>query len=185
MNAATSPWRDATRAASDAPVLRPMDVAQLDAVMAIEVAAYAFPWSRGNFVDSISAGHVARVLLGPAGEMLGYFVAMSGVDEMHLLNITVANELQGRGHARWMLDALVEQCRAQRADALWLEVREANAHARAIYRHLGFEVVGVRRRYYPAAFGRREDAVVMSLKIDPVTDVGGPAGIARAHDALE
>lgn len=187
MNAATSPWRDAKCATPDARVLRPMGAAQLDAVMAIEAAAYAFPWSRGNFVDSISAGHVARVLLGPGGEMLGYFVAMSGVDEMHLLNITVAHELQGRGHARWMLDALVGQCRAQHAGALWLEVREANAHARAIYRHLGFEVVGVRRRYYPAAFGRREDAVVMSLKVDLVTEVARPAGVAQAqgHDALE
>ena len=67
-----------------------MHAAHLDAVMAIEAGAYAFPWSRGNFVDSLAAGYDARVLYDEQGEILGYFVAMAGVDEMHLLNITVA-----------------------------------------------------------------------------------------------
>lgn len=185
MSAMLAPRSGNTRA--DAGVLRAMDAAHLDAVMAIEDAAYPFPWSRGNFADSLASGHVARVLLGPTGEMLGYFVAMAGVDEMHLLNITVARELQGRGHARRLLDELFGLCRARRAAMLWLEVREGNAHARAIYRHLGFDVVGVRRRYYPAAFGRREDAVVMSLNVDPALGVGGSTGVAgpEGRDALE
>ena len=187
MNALLTPRRDPDGARADPRVLRAMDAAQLDAVMAIEVAAYPFPWSRGNFADSLSSGHLARVLLAPGGEMLGYFVAMAGVDEMHLLNITVARELQGRGHARRLLDELFDLCHARRAGTLWLEVREGNAHARAIYRHLGFEVVGLRERYYPAAFGRREDAVVMSLKIDVATGAASRAGVAEAErrDALE
>ena len=58
--------------------------------------------------------------------------------------------------------------RGHRAGKLWLEVRQSNAAARAIYLRLGFVQVGVRKGYYPAALGRREDAVVMSLQIDPV-----------------
>ena len=154
-----------------APALAPMTVAQVDAVMAIEVAAYAFPWSRGNFIDSLAAGYPARVLRGPRGELLGYFVAMAGVDEMHLLNITVAPAVQGRGHARLLIDALTALCREQHARALWLEVRASNARARAMYERLGFTQVGVRKGYYPAPFGRREDAIVMSLKFD-ATDAG-------------
>jgi ribosomal-protein-alanine N-acetyltransferase len=153
-----------------------MTIAQLDAVMAIEVAAYAFPWSRGNFIDSLAAGYPAHVLQGAQGELLGYFVAMAGVDEMHLLNITVAPAAQGRGHARRMVDALVALCSVQRAQKLWLEVRASNARARAMYAHLGFTQVGTRKGYYPAPFGRREDAVVMSLRIDAVP--------AEANDAL-
>jgi len=152
--------------------LVPMTVAQLDAVVAIEVAAYAFPWSRGNFIDSLAAGYPARVLRDGRRQVIGYFIAMDGVDEMHLLNITVAPAEQGRGHGRRMLDALVDLCRARQACQLWLEVRESNARARALYLRYGFKHIGVRRGYYPA-HGGREDAAVMSLDL------------AEARDAVE
>lgn len=163
-------WKDPV------PTLRPMGVADVDAVMAVEVAAYAFPWSRGNFIDSLAAGYPARVLRVSGDAVLGYFVAMPGVGEMHLLNITVAPEVQGRGHARTLIDALTVLCHAHGARDLWLEVRAGNDRARAMYAHLGFTQVGVRKGYYPAPFARREDAVVMSLKFEP------PAG---DDDALE
>jgi len=143
--------------------LAPMTVARLDAVMAIETAAYEFPWTRGNFIDSLAAGYAARLLLDERGATLGYFVAMAGVDEMHLLNLTVAPAVQGRGHARVLFEALQQCSRQQGAATLWLEVRESNRAARSIYRHWGFGEVGLRKRYYPAAAGRREDGVVMSL----------------------
>ena len=143
-----------------------MNTADVDAVMAVEVAGYTFPWSRGNFIDSLAAGYPARVLPGAGGEVLGYFVAMLGAGEMHLLNITVAPAVQGRGHARTLIDALIQLCHEHRARDLWLEVRAGNDRARAMYAHLGFAQVGVRKGYYPAPLARREDAVVMSLKFD-------------------
>lgn len=150
--------------------LLPMTALNLDAVLAIEAAAYAFPWTRGNFVDSLASGYDARVLYAADGRVLGYYVAMAGVDEMHLLNITVAPARQHQGHARFMIDALAAVCRARGAHQLWLEVREGNARARAIYLRRGFEQVGVRRGYYPAPHGRREDAIVMSLVLQPRMD---------------
>jgi ribosomal-protein-alanine N-acetyltransferase len=48
---------------------------------------------------------------------------------------------------------------------LWLEVRASNERARRLYARRGFAEVGLRRGYYPAAQGRREDAVVMSLEV--------------------
>ena len=144
-----------------------------DAVMAVELTAYAFPWSRGNFIDSLAAGHTACTLHAEAGQLLGYFVAMAGVEEMHLLNLTVTPQAQSRGYARFMLQALSGVCGRQGARKLWLEVRETNARARNMYLRLGFTHVGVRKGYYPAANGKREDAVVMSLAIE------------GAHDALE
>jgi ribosomal-protein-alanine N-acetyltransferase len=150
----------------DAPPRRvPMTPARLDAVVAIEQAAYAFPWSRGNFIDSLAAGYLAEVLVDGAGEAIGYYVAMPGVDEMHLLNVTVLPALQGRGHGRAMLDALVTESRVRGLRSLWLEVRESNDRARELYVRYGFVQAGVRRAYYPAVLGR-EDAVVMSLSID-------------------
>ena len=151
---------------TDAYALHPMTTAQLDAVMTIEVSAYPFPWSRGNFIDSLAAGHPAWLLKDRTGGLLGYFVAMAGVEEVHLLNITVAPAAQRQGHARALMAALVEQARAGGARQLWLEVRLGNAVARAVYERLGFVQVGVRKGYYPAASGGREDAIVMSLLLE-------------------
>jgi len=145
-----------------APRLQPMRVQHLDAVATIEAAAYPFPWSRGNFVDSLAAGYWAEVLLDERAQVLGYYVAMPVVDELHLLNITVAPALHGQGHGRRLLDRVVQQARATQAVALWLEVRESNQRAREIYQRYGFVQVGRRPAYYPAP-GGREDALLMSL----------------------
>jgi ribosomal-protein-alanine N-acetyltransferase len=145
--------------------LRPMTVATLDDVLVLEAEVYPFPWTRGNFVDSLAAGYTAWTLRRAGADLIGYCVAMIGVDEMHLLNITVAPASRRRGHARRLLAGLVQVCRDRAANRLWLEVRESNGEARSTYRHLGFVEVGRRRGYYPAPEGRREDAVVMSLDI--------------------
>jgi ribosomal-protein-alanine N-acetyltransferase len=147
--------------------LRPMTVSDLDAVLAIENLAYAFPWSRGNFVDSLAAGYLAEVWSEPGAGIVGYFVALAGVDELHLLNLTVAPAWQGRGLAQRLLDVLEQRCHERSLATLWLEARESNARARALYRRRGFAEVGRRRGYYPAPFSRREDAIVMSARVLP------------------
>ena len=126
--------------------------------------AYEHPWTAGNFADSLRAGYEAQLLC--AGEdVLGYFVAMKGVDEVHLLNLTVAQPWQGQGWGRLMLDALATWARRQGAQWLWLEVRVGNVRAQKVYESSGFRRVGQRKAYYPAAGGLREDAIVMSLKL--------------------
>jgi ribosomal-protein-alanine N-acetyltransferase len=147
--------------------LRPMTLASLDGVVALENEVYPFPWTRGNFVDSLAAGYVAWTLNGAGGELLAYCVAMRGAGEMHLLNITVAPSARRQGHARRLLDALVDECRDLEAERLWLEVRLANVDAQRTYLRLGFVKVGVRKGYYPAPAGTREDAVVMSKIVEP------------------
>jgi [ribosomal protein S18]-alanine N-acetyltransferase len=142
----------------------PMTEALLGEVVALEQQVYDHPWTHGNFVDSLRAGYHARVLVA-GGELLGYYVAMKGVDEVHLLNITVAPTHQRQGWGRIMLDALAVWARAESAQWLWLEVRASNERAQRIYEQHGYQRVGDRRHYYPAGRGRREDAVVMSLKL--------------------
>jgi [ribosomal protein S18]-alanine N-acetyltransferase len=99
------------------------------------------------------------------GSLLGYFVAMKGVEEVHLLNLTVSPEHQRQGWGRVLLDALAIWSRGQGAQWLWLEVRVSNTRARNVYEQHGFRRVGHRKAYYPASGGVREDAVVMSLKL--------------------
>ena len=137
---------------------------QLNAVLAMELRAYAHPWSRGNFVDALNAGHQAQLLMAN-DELLGYFIAMKGVDEVHLLNITIASNHQGQGWAWVCLDALALWARGQGAQYLWLEVRVSNVRAMKVYAAHGYRRVGQRKDYYPAANGRREDAIVMSFAL--------------------
>ncbi len=141
----------------------PMSEARLDEVVAIERRAYGHPWTRGNFADSLRSGYQAQLLC--AGDtVLGYFVAMQGVDEVHLLNITVDPQHQGQGWGRVMLDALALWARGQKAQWLWLEVRMGNKRAQEVYLRYGYRRVGERRNYYPAEQGR-EDAIVMSYRL--------------------
>jgi ribosomal-protein-alanine N-acetyltransferase len=147
-----------------------MTPAWLPAVLQVEQSAYPHPWSERNFLDSLQAGYQAQLLTAgsPASPaLLGYFVAMKGVDEVHLLNIAVAPAFQHQGWARVMLDALGVWSRGQGAQWLWLEVRVGNARARAVYESHGFRHVGTRRNYYPAsaASPKGEDAIVMSLAL--------------------
>ena len=90
---------------------------------------------------------------------------MKGVDEVHLLNITVAPDFQGQGWAHLMLDALDIWARGQNAEFIWLEVRVGNTRARQVYERHGFRQVGQRKNYYAAGRGQREDAVVMNLRL--------------------
>ena len=155
-----------------------MTPAWLGKVVAVEKIAYDHPWTHGNFIDSMQAGYKSQLLVAsapaclggsrPPPVLLGYFVAMKGVDEVHLLNLTVAPTHQRQGWGRVMLDALSIWARAQGAGWLWLEVRVGNARARLIYERYGFREVGLRPGYYPAGGKEpagREDAIVMSLAL--------------------
>ena len=147
-----------------------MTPARLPAVLRVEQSAYLHPWSERNFLDSLLAGYQAQLLVAGSAEspeLLGYFVAMKGVDEVHLLNITVAPASQRQGWARVLLDALSVWSRGQGAQWLWLEVRVSNTRARSVYESHGFKQVGTRRHYYPASPDqpKGEDAIVMSLAL--------------------
>ncbi len=142
----------------------PLLLKNLDAVVHVEQLAYAHPWVHGNFADSLKSGYQAQILMA-GDQLLGYFVAMKGVDEVHLLNITVAPDYQRKGWAHVMLDALAIWAKGQGADWLWLEVRLGNLRAIKVYEAQGFTRVGLRKKYYPAVQGQREDAVVMSLRL--------------------
>lgn len=141
-----------------------MTMERLGEVLDIERGAYEHPWTAGNFGDSLRSGYEAQLLVAD-GRVLGYFVAMKGVDEVHLLNLTVASALQGQGWGRTLLDALALWSRGQGAQWLWLEVRMSNVRAQRLYERNGFRRVGERKGYYPAGPGAREDALVMSLKL--------------------
>ena len=143
----------------------PMSADTLDAVLQIEQAVHGHPWSRRHFEDVVNSGYQAQMLLAD-DVLLGYFVAMPGVGETHLLNISVAPAYQRQGWSRVMLDGLAIWARGQGAQSIWLEVRESNARAIHVYEQHGFRAVGLRKDYYPAEGGLREHALVMCRMLD-------------------
>jgi len=143
--------------------LRPMDEADLPAVMAIEDAVYAFPWTQGNFSDSLAAGYGCWVVARD-GDLIGHAVTMRAADEVHLLNLSIAAAWQKQGWGSLVLSRLCEAARRQGARLIFLEVRPSNAAGLRLYERHGFQQVGRRREYYPARNGR-EDALILSLPL--------------------
>jgi ribosomal-protein-alanine N-acetyltransferase len=166
-------------------VWRAMTLADIPLLAEVAKTAHAHPWRVRHFEDSLAADHWCRVLTLPPDPttdppqwvhaprtpqghwLLGSLVAMRGVDEAHLLDITVAPAHQRQGWGRWMLQALIGWAREQGAACVWLEVRASNTPARTLYTAMGWQAVGVRRGYYPDGAHRREDAIVMRLDLLP------------------
>jgi ribosomal-protein-alanine N-acetyltransferase len=142
---------------------RDMTSADVDAVLGIEQQVHSHPWTRGNFADSLAAGHICKVYA--AGqEIVGYAVLMPALDEVHLLDIGIATAHQRKGLGAELLDEMLVMARDKKFSRMLLEVRRSNFAANALYRKAGFAEIGVRRGYYPAAQGR-EDAIVMEYKL--------------------
>jgi ribosomal-protein-alanine N-acetyltransferase len=141
----------------------PMTGDDLDWVSCHERQLHAFPWSQGNFDDSMAAGYSCWVMR--EGECnLGYAVVMLVLDEAHLLNISIIRARQGQGLGWTLLGHLCAVVREAGARQMFLEVRPSNAKALALYRRAGFQQVGRRRGYYPGENGR-EDALIMRLPL--------------------
>ena len=138
---------------------RPMHAADVAAVMATEKRVYPFPWTKGNFTDSLAAGHSAWVCR-EDGVMVGYAVMMLVLDEAHLLNLSIVAGRQRRGLGGMLLEFLGGVARQAGATRMFLEVRPSNAAGLGLYRHYGFAEIGRRPGYYPG-HGSREDAIVM------------------------
>lgn len=147
---------------------RPMQMEDVDAVMVIEPTIYSHPWTRGNFVDSLNAGYSAWILL-EHQRIIGYALMMMVLDEAHLLNISVAKSHQKQGLGRLLLNHMIEISRRHHATNMFLEVRTSNTAAIALYEHMGFCEMAIRRGYYPADpaifKSGREDAMLMGLAL--------------------
>lgn len=145
----------------DMPQIRRMVPADLDAVVAIEREVFLFPWTPGNFSDSIDSGYYCLVLE-QRGDIFGYGVMSIGAEEAHLLTLSIAASAQHKGWGEKLLRRFIHIAREQRALTMFLDVRESNHAAARLYERIGFIQIARRRDYYPA-MGGREDSLVMEL----------------------
>ena len=141
------------------PLLREMSLADVDAILRIEQQVHAYPWTLGNFTDSLKSNNVCKVYENGDG-LLGYAILMPALDEIQLLNISIAREYQRKGWGRRLLGEIMKIARDMNMRRILLEVRPSNVAALALYLDAGFSEIGLRRGYYLADNGR-EDAIVM------------------------
>ena len=131
-------------------IIRPMEVKDLDVVMALENDLYKSPWNKKNFLDELEGNQYAYLfVLEHEGNIFGYYGVWIVADSATITKVSVNRALQNKGLGKILMDDLLT--RAQEAGAVYvsLEVRVSNASAIHLYEINGFKNMGVRKRYYP------------------------------------
>jgi ribosomal-protein-alanine N-acetyltransferase len=141
---------------------RPMTEADVDAVLAIEQAAFSHPWTRGLYVDAVKSYDCWVMFQGE--QQVGHGVIDLILDEAHLLNITIDPAYQGRGLGLALLEHLMSRAQQRGGQECFLEVRASNQSAYRLYERFGFNEIGRRRNYSPPP-GGGEDALVMACTL--------------------
>jgi ribosomal-protein-alanine N-acetyltransferase len=147
--------------------IRPMQPGDLEQVSAIDRASFALPWPESAYRYELNDNDASMLWTAEAeteaGEkrVAGYVVVWLVLDEAHIATISVHPELRGQGVSRALLAVALEGAMARGAEVGTLEVRAGNTAAQALYRRFGFEVVGVRPRYYQ---DNHEDALIMTVR---------------------
>ena len=152
----------------DEVILRRMGKKDLDRVTEIEAETFAIPWSRESFRREVEENVAARYLVAERnGRVIGYAGAWIILDESHITNIAVEKDERGRGVGRMLTEALLSYLSNLGAGYATLEVRVSNERAQRLYRSLGFQAVGKRKRYYE---DNQEDAWLMVCDRMPPAD---------------
>jgi ribosomal-protein-alanine N-acetyltransferase len=136
----------------------------VDLVAAIERGAFSDPWSPGSFRSLLENPlvHFAVAADSITGRLFGYVVTWFVIDEAEIANLAVTDDARRMGIGARLLDHALETARARQCAVVFLEVRESNGAARALYASRSFEVAGRRTKYYRKPV---EDALVLRRRM--------------------
>lgn len=142
----------------------PLDPADAEAIAVLHAEDFIRPWSEDEFVALLDQdtvfGFAARAI-GRPGAPAGFVLARHAAGEAEILTIAVARAARRGGIGRELMDAVLRELHALRAEALFLEVDETNVAAIGLYRKLGFRQVGSRPAYYGGKGVKPKAALVM------------------------
>lgn len=143
-------------------LVRPARVEDIAAVAALEAQLFPDPWPRHLFLQEMGQPfRFQRVIVDHWGALAAYLFACWQVDELHILKVATHPVYQRQGLATSLLDMALAEAKRMGGRGLVLEVRPSNRSAFLLYRRLGYQVLGRRRRYYSDG----EDATVMFLPV--------------------
>jgi ribosomal-protein-alanine N-acetyltransferase len=139
--------------------IRPMTKEDCTQVAAIEAASFSVPWSLNAFTETVEKENFRYFVAEEEGEILGYCGFLFVLDEAEIPNVCVKASARKRGIGSQMMSVLIEEAKKLGMAVLYLEVRESNTPARTLYKSLGFEENGIRKKFYEHPV---EHAVLMS-----------------------
>jgi len=143
--------------------LIPMKKENLPQVLEIEKLSYTNPWTRESFLYEITENPLATYLVAVEGEkVIGYGGIWIVLDEAHITTLAVHPDFRRKGIGEVLLKALIDLAKNRRVQNIILEVRVSNLAAQYLYKKIGFQPIGIRKKYYTRP---EEDAVVMSLDL--------------------
>ena len=140
-------------------LIRPMTIEDCEQVAQIEAASFSVPWSLRAFTETVVKKNFRYFVAEEAGEILGYCGFLFVLDEAEIPNVCVKESARCRGVGKQMMTVLMEEAKKLGMAMLYLEVRESNSPASALYQRLGFEENGIRKNFYEHPV---ENAVLMS-----------------------
>jgi len=140
-----------------------LDQSHLDSILEIENESNPFPWTEGNFKDCLDKGYYS-LALEDKNKFIGFAIMAISTDESHLLNIGINKNERGMGYGEKLLKKMIIAAEVMGSKKIILEVRLSNKTAYQLYKKLGFEEIGIRKKYYRLPEGR-EDAYVLSKSL--------------------
>ncbi|MCW4152497.1 GNAT family N-acetyltransferase [Halomonas sp. 18H] len=146
--------------------VRPLDAADLAAVVELERVSQPFPLAAGRLKPALLDRSERLLGIQADGRLLAYAHVSRLPFDAELQSLLVAPGERRQGLAGRLMQAVLGEARGWRSESLQLEVRVGNAGAIRLYRHWGFVEDGRRRDYYPSLDGAgREDALLMSRRM--------------------
>ena len=139
-------------------MIRLMNASDAAAAAEIESLVQSHPWTKKQFEES-AAAHQSTVIE-QQGKVAGFCILQPVLDEANLLLMAVHPSQQGKGLGYQLLDASIAQLKNNPLQ-VFLEVRESNQAAIALYEKSGFHQIDLRKNYYPKPDGGREHAIIM------------------------
>lgn len=144
-----------------------VDESAIDQLMAIETACHSHPWTLKT-MSSCMGGRYFNLAAFNKNTLVGFYIGEKAGPDFTLMDICVTPSEQGKGIAKQLLRQFIEYGEQQNAENLFLEVRESNTRAIALYERAGFIEMSVRKNYYPSdnpAKNGFEDAILMGMAL--------------------
>ncbi len=144
------------------PLIRSMELEDLDEVLEVEKSCFKIPWTRLMFEDELINSNAYYYVIEVDKRIVGYVGFWKIIDEAHITNVAIHNDYRRLGYGRALINALLNKAKELEIIAVTLEVRVSNLAAISLYERFGFVSSGVRRGYYS---DNNEDALIMWLKL--------------------
>lgn len=149
-------------------LIRRMTMDDIPSVVEIENRCFSLPWSKKSFEDSLGRDDTLFLVCEvseeheTAKQIAGYMGLYLSFEEASVTNVAVSSRFRKKGYGEALVEKAKELAKEASAESIFLEVRQSNVPAISLYKKLGFEEIGIRKKFYEHPV---EDAIIMKVGI--------------------